>query len=64
VIIAGRMPELWKAHCSYLARAITAGTYTVPPVRAEAMYDLNTNAISSGGRLVVLPVVKDIAAAD
>ncbi len=64
VIIAGSMPSLWKAHCSYLARAITPGTYTVPPVRAEAMYDLNTNAISGTGKLVVLPVVKDVAAAD
>jgi hypothetical protein len=62
VIIAGSMPSLWKARCSYLARAITPGTYTVPPVRAEAMYDLNTNAISGAGKLVVLPVQKDIAA--
>jgi uncharacterized protein YfaS (alpha-2-macroglobulin family) len=64
VIIAGHMPGVAKAHCSYLARAITPGVYTVPPVRCEAMYDLNTNALSGSGKLTVLPVVKDMAAAE
>jgi uncharacterized protein YfaS (alpha-2-macroglobulin family) len=61
VIIPGRMPSAWKAHCTYLARAVTPGVYTVPPVRAEAMYDLNENAISGAGKLSVLPVEKVIA---
>jgi uncharacterized protein YfaS (alpha-2-macroglobulin family) len=64
VIVAGNMPSAWSAHCSYLVRAVTPGTYTLPPVRAEAMYDLNTNAISGSGKLTVLPVVKDMAAAE
>jgi uncharacterized protein YfaS (alpha-2-macroglobulin family) len=64
VVIVGRMPNVWKAHCTYLARAITPGIYTVPPVRCEAMYDLNTNAISGSGKLTVLPVVRDVAAAE
>jgi uncharacterized protein YfaS (alpha-2-macroglobulin family) len=63
VVIVGRMPSVWKAKCSYLARAITAGTFTVPPVRCEAMYDLNQNAMSGSGSLTVLPVVKDFASA-
>jgi uncharacterized protein YfaS (alpha-2-macroglobulin family) len=61
VIIAGDMPGVWKAHCTYLARAVTPGTYTVPPVRCEAMYDLNTNAMSGAGKLTVTPLAKVIA---
>jgi hypothetical protein len=63
VIISGDMPGVWQAHCSYLARAITPGTYTVPPVRCEAMYDLNTNAVSGAGKLTVVPLSKVISAA-
>jgi uncharacterized protein YfaS (alpha-2-macroglobulin family) len=64
VVIAGDMPDAWKAKCAYLARAITPGVYTVPPVHVEAMYDLNTNALSSSGKLIVLPVETGIAAAE
>ncbi len=64
VVIAGRMPSAWKARCTYLARAVTAGNYVVPPVRCEAMYDLNTNAVSSSGRLTVLGTGPNIAAAE
>jgi uncharacterized protein YfaS (alpha-2-macroglobulin family) len=62
VIIAGDMPNAWKAHCSYLARAVTPGTFTVPPVRCEAMYDANTNAVSGAGKLTVAPLSKVISA--
>jgi uncharacterized protein YfaS (alpha-2-macroglobulin family) len=64
VVIVGRMPSAWKAHCTYLARAITSGTFTVPPVRCEAMYDLNTNAMSGAGKLTVVSTSKNVAAAD
>jgi alpha-2-macroglobulin len=38
----------------YLARAVTPGTFVVPPVRAECMYDLGINSISgSGGTLTI-----------
>ena len=64
VVVCGRMPGVWKARCSYLARAITPGSYTVPPVRCEAMYDQNTNALSGSGKLTVLPVVRDVTVAE
>jgi uncharacterized protein YfaS (alpha-2-macroglobulin family) len=64
VVITGAMPDAWKARCTYLARAITPGVYTVPPVHAEAMYDLNTNALSGSGKLTVLPVDANVAAAE
>ncbi|HVT82260.1 MAG TPA: alpha-2-macroglobulin family protein, partial [Phycisphaerae bacterium] len=41
---------------SYLARAVTPGNYTVPPVRAECMYDPAINSINGGGaKIVVTP---------
>ncbi len=33
LVIMGAMPQTWKARYSYLARAVTVGSYTLPPVR-------------------------------
>ncbi len=38
----------------YLARAVTPGTYVVPPVHAECMYDLGINSISGGSRTMTI----------
>jgi uncharacterized protein YfaS (alpha-2-macroglobulin family) len=64
VVISGTMPNAWKARCTYLARAVTPGVYSVPPVHVEAMYDLNVNALSGRGTLAVLPVDANVAAAE
>ena len=43
--------------CNYRARAVTCGTFVIPPVSAECMYDLATHARSAGGaRLIVEPM--------
>jgi uncharacterized protein YfaS (alpha-2-macroglobulin family) len=34
---------------TYLARAVTPGTYVVPPVHAECMYDPSINSMADGG---------------
>jgi uncharacterized protein YfaS (alpha-2-macroglobulin family) len=53
MVAIGSMPAA-KAKWTYLARAVTPGIFVLPPVRVEAMYDLNTNAISgAGGNFVV-----------
>lgn len=39
----------------YTARAVTAGTYVLPPVRGECMYDSGTQSISDAGTLEVVP---------
>jgi len=53
MVIIGSMPVA-TAQWTYLARAVTPGIYVLPPVRVEAMYDINTNAISgAGGTFVV-----------
>jgi uncharacterized protein YfaS (alpha-2-macroglobulin family) len=40
----------------YAARAVAPGTFVVPPVRAECMYDIGTSAVAGGGRtLHVVP---------
>ncbi|MGD0770430.1 MAG: MG2 domain-containing protein [Tepidisphaeraceae bacterium] len=49
VVIMGDMPDAGEARCEYLARAVTPGVYVVPPVRAEAMYDIATCAIGGAG---------------
>jgi uncharacterized protein YfaS (alpha-2-macroglobulin family) len=38
---------------TYLARAVTPGTYVVPPIRGECMYDISIHSLSSGGQLVI-----------
>lgn len=45
----------WQMQASYLARAVTPGTYVVPPLRAECMYDIAVNGIAGAGTVTVLP---------
>ena len=53
VVVVGRIGSAGHGRFTYLARAVTPGTYVVPPVRAEAMYDLDTNGTSATSRLTV-----------
>ena len=34
---------------TYLARAVTPGSYIIPPVHAECMYDPGINSLADGG---------------
>ncbi len=45
----------WVMRARYLARAVTPGTYTLPPVRAECMYDIAVNGIAGAGSVTVAP---------
>jgi len=40
----------------YTTRAVTVGHFTIPSIRAEAMYDESRYSISSAGQLKVLPM--------
>ena len=40
-------------HYTYRVRAVTAGTFTVPPVAAEAMYDPSLQALGEAGMLEI-----------
>jgi uncharacterized protein YfaS (alpha-2-macroglobulin family) len=63
VIFMGDMTDRGSATIEYLARAVTPGTYVIPPVRAEAMYDIAENGLSgAGGKFtVVAPLPANIA---
>jgi uncharacterized protein YfaS (alpha-2-macroglobulin family) len=62
VVIVGHMNGSSKARCIYLARAVTPGVYVVPPVRIEAMYDINLNALSGAGKtLTVISATNGLA---
>jgi hypothetical protein len=39
---------------TYTLRAITAGAFRMPPVKAEAMYDPGINSIGSAGGVTVV----------
>lgn len=43
-----------EKHFYYLARAMWAGTFQVPPVRAECMYDAGLKSVNGIGRLVIV----------
>lgn len=45
----------WELRASYLARAVTPGTYVLPPLRAECMYDIAINGIAGAATVTVLP---------
>ncbi len=47
--------QRWEMRTSYLARAVTPGTYVLPPLRAECMYDIAINGIAGAGTVTVLP---------
>ena len=64
VIIVGRISGTGHCRATYLARAVTPGVYVAPPARVEAMYDLNTNALSATGQLTVTGAAANVAKAD
>jgi uncharacterized protein YfaS (alpha-2-macroglobulin family) len=62
VIFMGGMPDRGKVTLEYLARAVTPGTYAIPPVRAEAMYDIAENGLSgAGGKFTVTAPPENVA---
>ena len=54
IVVAGSIGAKAVAHFTYLARAVTPGTYVVPPVRGECMYDTGMNSINGGGGTLVV----------
>jgi uncharacterized protein YfaS (alpha-2-macroglobulin family) len=50
IILVGDLPQSGPATYLYTARAVTRGTFVVPPVRGECMYDIGTSAIAGGGK--------------
>jgi len=46
----GRRQQLFY----YAVRAVTPGTFVLPPVNAEAMYDANYSSTSGQGRVRVV----------
>jgi uncharacterized protein YfaS (alpha-2-macroglobulin family) len=54
LVLIGTMPNAASAKYVYLARAVAPGTFVVPPVRAECMYDIAVNSLSGGGGVLVV----------
>ena len=50
---AADTPDNWRSQY-ILVRAVTAGTFTLPPVRAEAMYDPSVYAQGEAGKMEVI----------
>ena len=62
LLLFGDMPGTSVAQYVYSVRAVTAGTFVVPPVRAECMYDIGTCSLWTDGRpLVVEPMQPAVA---
>ena len=56
MILVDRMTRAGEARYTYVARAVTTGTFTIPPVHAECMYDSGRQSTFSGAKtLTVLP---------
>lgn len=55
-VAVGNISGAGLVRYAYLARAVTPGTYVIPPVRGECMYDISVNSISGGGgKMTVRP---------
>jgi uncharacterized protein YfaS (alpha-2-macroglobulin family) len=52
LILMGDLPAGRALTYTYAARAVAPGTFIVPPVRAECMYDIGTAALSGGGQVL------------
>lgn len=54
LVVVGHLFRAGAATYTYSARAITPGTFVIPPVRAEVMYDIGQNSLSGGGGKMVI----------
>ncbi|NBC16150.1 MAG: hypothetical protein GVY18_02410 [Bacteroidetes bacterium] len=59
LFLYGRLDGGTRHRFYYGVRAVTAGTFRLPPVRAEAMYAPEKASVASSGRVVVQPVGAD-----
>ncbi|HEY2585887.1 MAG TPA: MG2 domain-containing protein [Tepidisphaeraceae bacterium] len=55
LVLIGRLTASGSGTYVYTARAITPGTFALPPAHAECMYDTGTNSLGETGTFEVLP---------
>jgi len=56
LVLFASLAENQKAVFRYALRAVTAGRFALPPIKAEAMYDPVKNSLASSGAIVVRPL--------
>ena len=54
LVLIGRLTAAGSGTYVYTARAVTPGTFVLPPAHAECMYDTGTNSLGSTGTFEVL----------
>jgi uncharacterized protein YfaS (alpha-2-macroglobulin family) len=55
LVVIGSLVRAGTGTFAYTARAVTAGSFVLPPVHAECMYDSGINSTSRTTRLEILP---------
>jgi hypothetical protein len=55
LVLIGRLTGAGSGTYVYTARAVTPGTFVLPPVHAECMYDIGTNSLGETGTFEILP---------
>jgi uncharacterized protein YfaS (alpha-2-macroglobulin family) len=55
MVVMGRLSAPGTGKYIYSVRAVTPGSFVVPPARGECMYDFGINSIGESGRLDVTP---------
>ncbi len=53
MILFASFSDTGEYHFYYAARAVTVGSFTLPPIKAECMYDPAINSTSGAGKIVV-----------
>jgi len=56
LVVMGDLTRPGSGTYIYAARAVTPGSFVLPPVRGECMYDIGINSISESARIEVLHV--------
>jgi uncharacterized protein YfaS (alpha-2-macroglobulin family) len=63
VIVVGYVPANQPAKFTYLARATTPGTFVIPSVRGECMYDIGTHSLHGAGQTMkIAPITTSTVA--
>jgi uncharacterized protein YfaS (alpha-2-macroglobulin family) len=55
LVLIGRLTSAGSGTYVYTARAVTPGTFVLPPAHAECMYDTGINSLGETGTFEVLP---------
>lgn len=53
ILLFANFDEAGTKYFYYAVRAVSCGTFVVPPIKAECMYEPEVTSLASGGKMVI-----------